>query len=140
MKVLLDANVALTYLTGRDDQFSEAVNQIMLMCAKEKIEGAIAFHSLSIIWYQGRKLPENVRRDWIKQLCQLLTVSSADNEDLLNAVDDTDFKDFEDAMQDCCAVRFHADFIITANIKDYKGHSNTIPLTPNDFLKLIESL
>lgn len=139
MKVLIDTNVALTYLSGREDLFSEAVNRIMLLTAKGKIEAAIAFHSLSIIWYQARKLPEDVRRDWIKQLCELLTVSSADNKALMAAVENTDFKDFEDAMQDCCAVSFRADFIITANIKDYKGYSETVALTPDDFLRLIDS-
>ena len=42
MKVLIDTNVALTYLSGREDPFSEAVNQIMLLCARGKIEAAIA--------------------------------------------------------------------------------------------------
>ena len=51
MKALIDTNVALTYASGREDPFSDATDAIMLMCAQEKIEGAIAFHSLSTIWY-----------------------------------------------------------------------------------------
>ncbi len=65
MRVLIDTNVALTYVSGREEPFSNEVDAIMRKCAKEEIEGALAFHSLSTIWYQTRKLPEAIRRDWI---------------------------------------------------------------------------
>lgn len=54
MRVLIDTNVVLTYVSGREDPFSKEADSIMRMCAEEKIEGAIALHSLSIIWYQPR--------------------------------------------------------------------------------------
>ena len=136
MRVLIDTNIALTYLSGREDPFSNEVDTIMRKCAEEEIEGAIAFHSLSTIWYASRKLPDATRRDWIKQICELLTVSGADNKAILGAVDHTDFKDFEDALQDCCAGAFHADYTITANVKDLKGVSNVPALTPKEFLAL----
>lgn len=136
MRVLIDTNVALTYVSGRDDLFSNEVDAIMQKCAKEEIEGALAFHSLSTIWYQTRKLPEATRRDWIRQLCELLTISGADNKAVLGAINDEDFKDFEDALQDCCATAFEADYTITANIKDFKGVSKIPALTPKEFLEL----
>lgn len=136
MRVLIDTNVALTYVSGREDSFSNEVDIIMQKCAKEEIEGALAFHSLSTIWYQTRKLPEATRRDWIRQLCELLTISVADNNAVLGAVNDENFKDFEDALQDCCATTFEADYTITANIKDFKGVSNIPALTPKEFLEL----
>lgn len=136
MRVLIDTNVALTYVSGREDSFSNEVDTIMQKCAKGEIEGALAFHSLSTIWYQTRKLPEAIRRDWIRQLCELLTISVADNNAVLGAVNDVNFKDFEDALQDCCATTFEADYTITANIKDFKGVSNIPALTPKEFLEL----
>ena len=136
MRVLIDTNVALTYVSGREDSFSNEVDAIMQKCAKEEIEGALAFHSLSTIWYQTRKLPEATRRDWIRQLCELLTISGADNKAVLGAVNDVNFKDFEDALQDCCATSFEADYTITANIKDFKGVSKIPALTPKEFLEL----
>ena len=137
MKALIDTNVALTYASGREDPFSDATDAIMLMCAQEKIEGAIAFHSLSTIWYHARKLPDETRRDWMRQLCELLTVTGADKASVLAAVNDTDFKDFEDALQVCCAETFQADYIVTANVKDFKGHSGIPALTPSEFLAMI---
>ena len=87
MRVLIDTNIALTYVSGREDRFSDEVDLIMKKCAEEEIEGAIAFHSLSTIWYQARKLPEETRREWIRQICELLTVTGASNEALLEASD-----------------------------------------------------
>ena len=123
-------------MSGREDPFSNEVDVIMQKCAKEEIEGALAFHSLSTIWYQTRKLPETTRRDWIKQLCELLTISGADNKAVLGAINDKDFKDFEDALQDCCAAAFEADYTITVNVKDFKGVSKIPALTPKEFLEL----
>lgn len=136
MRVLIDTNVALTYLSGREDPFSKEIDIIMRKCAEEKLDGAIALHSLSIIWYHTRKLPEQTRRDWIKLLCELLTVSGADNKSVLDAVNDVEFRDFEDALQDCCAVSFHSDYIVTVNIKDF-DKSNVKALTPDELIKLL---
>lgn len=136
MRILIDTNIALTYLSGRDDPFSNDIDTIFRKCAEEEIEGTIALHSLSIIWYQTRKLPEETRRDWIKQICELLTVSGTDNDSVLKAIENVDFKDFEDALQDCCAKTFNAEYTITANIKDYKGVSTIPALTPKEFLEL----
>ena len=136
MRVLIDTNIALSYVSGREDPFSTEVDEIMRKCAEEEIEGAIAFHSLSTIWYATRKLPEKTRRDWIKQICELLTICGADNDSILEAVENTDFKDFEDALQDCCASIFTADYTITANIKDFENVSKIQALTPKEFLQL----
>lgn len=139
MKVLIDTNVAITYISGRDDPFSAEIEEIMKLCAEEKIEGVLAFHSLSTIWYVSRKAPDKERRKWIKKLCTLLTVSGADNRLVLDAIDNEDFKDFEDALQDCCAVEAEADYIVTVNKRDFEGHSSTTTVTPDEFLSIFHS-
>lgn len=136
MKVLIDTNVAITYISGRDDPYSSEIERIMKLCAEEKIEGILAFHSLSIIWYVSRKAPEEERRKWIRKLCVLLTVSGASNQLVLEAIDKTDFKDFEDALQDCCAIESGAEYIITVNKRDYVGYSTVNPVTPEEFLSI----
>lgn len=137
MRILIDTNVALTYVSGREDPFSNEVDIIMRKCADEEIEGAIALHSLSTIWYATRKLPENTRRDWIRQICELLTVAGAENDAVLDAIDNKEFKDFEDALQDCCAASIKADYTITANVRDFKDVSNIPALTPKEFLEIV---
>ncbi len=51
MKVLLDANLVLTFLTRREDKYQKEIDIIMQLCHDKTLEGFVAFHSLSIIWY-----------------------------------------------------------------------------------------
>lgn len=49
-----------------------------------------------------------------------------------------DFSDFEDCLQEECAVAVSADYIVTRNPKDFV--SSRVPaILPNDFLKKLES-
>ena len=137
MKVLIDTNVALNFVSGREDKYSEQSDRIMLLCAEERVEGFLAFHSLSTIWYVTRKAPDEIRRDWIRQICTILTVVGANNRTILDAVDNTAFKDFEDALQDCCAIDADIDYILTVNKKDFVNHSKTRAITPEEFLAII---
>lgn len=137
MKVLIDTNVAFTYVTGRDDPFSADIVTIMDLCSLEKFEGVLAYHSLSTIWYLTRKADDQHRRDALITLCELFTLSGANNELVLAALADKEFKDFEDAMQDCSAIESECEYIITANTKDFTGHSKIPAITPTDFLQLL---
>lgn len=137
MRVLLDTNILMTYLSGRDDRFTSACEQIVQMCASEQIEGVVAFHSLSTIWYLTRKAPEELRRGYIKRICLLFSIAGADNDAVLKAIENETFRDFEDALQDCCAAEADCDFIITANIKDFIGHSQVNVKSPDELLALV---
>lgn len=140
IKILVDTNVIINYLTEREDKYTDESKQVMMMCAKKELEGYVAFHSLSIIWYfSGRqKLPEEVRREWVNRVCKILTISSANNEAVLEAANNVEFKDFEDNLQECCAVAAGADYIITANLKDYE-HSRVKAVTPDQFVRIISA-
>ena len=137
MKLLIDTNIALTYLSGRDDPYKEASGQILKLCAEERIEGYLAFHSLSTIWYVTRRLPDELRREWLRQLCLLLTIIGADNEAVLKAVDNPAFTDFEDNLQDCCAQSADADYIVTGNVKDFQNVSAVRAVTPVELLEIL---
>ena len=138
IRALIDTNVVFTFLSGRMDSGAKECETIMMRCAQGRFEGCIALHSLSTIWYLTRKAPDSLRRRYIRQICRLLTVCGTDNEALLAAIDHTDFKDFEDAMQDCCAAEAECDVIVTANIHDYAGHSSVPAVTPEQFLRMMD--
>ena len=137
IKALIDTNIVFTFLSGRNDPHAEACEKTMMLCAGEKVDGYIALHSLSTIWYLTRKAPDSIRRAYIQKICCLLTVCGTDNEALLTAVNNTDFKDFEDAMQDCCAADADCDVIVTENISDFADHSIITAVSPEQFLKMI---
>ena len=130
--VLIDANVALDFLSDRET--SEIARSLFTRCAKQEFYGFIALHSLSIIWYVLRK--DDRRRQYMKLLCSILTVAGASHESVLQAIDRTEFADFEDCLQECCATNVNADYIITRNLRDFR-HSKIPAILPEDFLKLL---
>ena len=138
MKILVDTNVVINYISGREDDYSEVSDQIMTMCAEEELEGYIAFHSLSTIWYWSRKYSDFTRRNWLRRICNILKIASANNEAVLKAVDNVEFKDFEDNLQECCAVSVGCDYIVTVNTKDYE-HSRVKAVTPSELVQLISN-
>ena len=140
MKILLDTNVILTYLTGREDKYNSEAKIIMNKCKQNQLDGFVAFHSLSILWYLLRRYPLEQRYHWLKIVCESLTIAYTDKDMLLQAIKDRKLKDFEDNLQDCCAHAVNADYMITANIKDFKDRSNVPAITPDEFINLIREM
>ncbi len=134
MLVLIDANVILDILEERDP-FYESSREVLSLCATRKINGCIALHSVSNIFYILRKhySAEN-RRRLLLGILDFLQVVNVDHENVRRALERNDFSDFEDCLQDECAVQNSADYIITRNIDDF-SNSNISAVTPSDFLK-----
>ena len=138
MEILIDTNVILNYITERDDPFREASKKVMKLCAEEKVNGFIAFHSLSIIWYILRKKSENERRFWLKNVCEVLMVVGATHKQVLEAIEQVNFIDFEDCLQDKCAQNVKANYIVTCNVNDFEN-AYTKVVNPIEFLKIFEN-
>lgn len=136
MVALIDTNVILNYITDREDRFRESSKLVMDLCSQGKVDGYIAFHSLSIIWYSLR-IPNEGKRMWLKDICQILTVADASNEQVLIAIENVQFKDFEDCLQDECARKVNADCLVTCNLKDFKA-AKTRVCSPDEFVALLE--
>lgn len=135
MKILLDTNVIMTYLTGREDKYTNESTIIVNKCKQKQLDGFVAFHSLSILWYLLRQYPLEQRYYWLEIVCESLSIAYADKELLLQSINERKLKDFEDNLQDCCAHAVKADYIITANIKDFKDRSYVPAITPDDFIR-----
>ena len=133
MVVLLDANVVLNHITGRDDRYQFSSRKIVTLCGQSRLNGYIAFHSVSIIWY-ALKIPSEQKRLWLKDICSILTVTGASHKQVMEAIENEDFRDFEDCLQDECAQRVHADYLITCNKKDFRT-AKTRVVTPDEFLE-----
>lgn len=136
MVALIDTNVILNYITDREDRFRDSSKLVMDLCSQGKVDGYIAFHSLSIIWYSLR-IPDEGKRMWLKDICRILTVTGASHEQVLEAIDNVQFKDFEDCLQDECAKMVNADCLVTCNIKDF-GTSKTSVYSPDEFVSLFK--
>jgi predicted nucleic acid-binding protein len=135
MVLLIDTNVLLNYLTNRKDPYLEQSVEIVRKCASGECTGYIAFHTLSTLWYVLRKRSDCIRRQNLKDICEIFTVATASQVEILDAIEKDCFADFEDCLQDKCAKDVEADYIITCNVKDFEN-SEIPAITPNDFVEL----
>ena len=66
----------------------------------------------------------------------MLTVTSASHEEVVDAIQNENFSDFEDCLQEKCALNVGADFIVTNNVKDFSA-SQIPAVTPAEILEVI---
>ena len=136
MKILVDTNIIIDALTGREP-FRESAEQIFMLAANVIEHMYITAGSATDIYYLMRKHLHNTEqaKDTVSKLYQLfgiLDVTAKDCHDALLS----DMKDYEDAVISCCAKRNQMDYIVTRNIKDYEK-SKVKALLPDDFIKLV---
>ena len=138
MVSLIDTNVIINFITDREDPYLKECNELMELCTERKFDGYIAFHSLSTIWYViKRQKSEDEARFWLKRICDIMIIAGATQEQVADAIENTDFRDFEDCLQDECAVNVSADYIVTCNAKDYK-QAKTVVVTPDEFVRIVK--
>ena len=137
MRVLIDTNIILDALTGRQPYFENA-DKIIKLCADKKLDGYLAAHSISNIFYILRKdLPVDDRRAVLINLCDILTVESVDSVKVMSALKNSKFDDLEDCLQNECATAVKADYIVTRNIKDFKD-ATVAAILPEQLLSVID--
>lgn len=132
MVILVDTNVIIDFLTTREPYF-DASSKVIAKCANGELTGYIAFHSIPNLWYILRKVPDDMRRKWLIDICEFLTVAGVNHDEVLRAIRMKDFKDFEDCLQDRCARNIGAKYIITRNAADFTN-SEVPAVSPEDFL------
>lgn len=108
-------------------------------CAQKRATGYLAFHSLPNIFYILRKShSETDRRKLLKKLCLILKVAGASHDRACEAIDNNEFSDFEDCLQDECAQEVSANYIVTRNTEDFQ-YAKVKTVTPQEFHSMIES-
>lgn len=137
MDILIDVNVIMDYLLEREKYF-EYAQRLFKYCAESRVNGYVAFHRLSIISYVLRKYPDEERRQALYKITGLLTVVSASHNAVVYAIGDENFSDFEDCLQEKCALQAGADYIVTSNVKDFAA-SKVPAVTPAEMVELINN-
>jgi predicted nucleic acid-binding protein len=133
-KILVDTNILLDYFLKREP-FYQYAREVIALCKSDKIQGCIASHSISNMFFILRKeYSTKERRILLLNLCSIFTVVGIDKNKLVNSLQNEDFSDFEDCLQMECAKEFGAKFIVTRNTGDYK--TSEIPaITPKEYLR-----
>lgn len=68
---------------------------------------------------------------------RFLCIEGIDSKKIVTAIENSKFTDFEDCLQDECAVSVGADYIVTRNIKDFLN-AKVKAVLPEDFLKTLD--
>jgi len=135
MVILIDTNVILDNLCSRQP-FSQSAGEILRLCCQQDCKGFIAAHSITNIFYILRnQFSVTDRKSMLLNLCNFIDVVGIQKEQIINALNNEDFKDLEDRLQFECAHMINADYIVTRDISDYPNSSIPVIL-PEDFLKL----
>lgn len=138
MVILVDTNIVLDVLLKREPYRTNS-EIILSKCADRQIIGYLAAHTIPNIFYILRKsYTRQERRKLIKNLCSIFRVSDLNLDKILSAIDNEDFTDFEDCLQEECAVNIMADYIVTRNPKDFEK-SRVKVIDPEGFILLLKN-
>ncbi len=133
-KLFLDTNIVIDLLARRDPDYSDAA-QVFSMGDKKQIQlsvSALTFANTNYLLSKAK--PQNEVKSILRKFKLLVNVLPLEDKIINLALNDTDFKDFEDGLQYFSAIQYDQDLIITRNLKDFK--SSKIPaLTAGQFLK-----
>lgn len=134
--VLIDTDVILDFFFDRKP-FSDDAARVLSLCESKEIKGFITSVIISNVYYLLKQ--NSTHEKVIEKLRQLVTITevlTTDKDAILKALN-SNFKDFEDALQNYSAeLNGKIDIIITRNIKDFKNSSLGI-MTPGNYLKTI---
>ena len=133
-KLLIDTNVCLDVLLNREEFYLES-RKILELNLKTSTKAYITSKQLTDIYYILRKakLDDEKSRRAISLLIKLLRVCDISADDCKRALASS-INDFEDAILSETARRYHMDYIITRNVKDY-ANSIVKAIEPKEFFK-----
>lgn len=133
MKLFIDTNVILDLLAARKP-FVKSAEKIFTLAANGRLKLFTSSISIATTYYiLGKQLSPEDTRASLQKLLTLITVSDAGHMGTVRAVNDLNFKDIEDALQNQCALTCKAKIIVTRNEKDFRDCSLSV-MTPDQFL------
>jgi predicted nucleic acid-binding protein len=134
-KLFLDTNIIIDLLSERQPFYTEAA-RIFSLADKKEVEisvSALSFATTNYILLQSKKSEE--AKQILRKLKLIVQVLSLDDKIVELALNDSDFKDFEDGLQYYTALEYGLDSIITRNLKDFKR--SLIPvMTADQYLQI----
>ena len=130
-------NIIIDALANREP-YADDAKRIMEKCAAREITGILAAHSIPNLFYILRKnFSQEERRFLLKNLCEIFQISDLNEKKIVAALENNVFSDFEDGLQEECAVESMADYIVTRNPADFK-HSRVKVILPDELLRELE--
>jgi predicted nucleic-acid-binding protein len=137
-RVLLDTDLILDFFFDRKP-FSDHAAKVLSLCESKQINGYITAVIISNVYYLLRQTSTHEKViEKLKQLMSITEMITTDRNAIMRALD-SNFKDFEDALQNFSAIlNGPIDLIVTRNIKDFKNSELGVT-TPENYLKTINA-
>jgi len=137
-RILIDTDVILDFFFDRKP-FSDNAAKVLSLCESREIKGFITSVIISNVYYLLRQT--STHEKVIEKLMQLVTITeilTTDRDVIIKALN-SNFKDFEDALQNYSAeLNGQIDLIVTRNIKDFSNSSLGV-MTPENYLKTLSA-
>ncbi len=136
-KLFVDSDVVLDFFTDRVPHANPA-SELFELNEQGLVKLYLSAISINNIYYIVRRfLGHKKAVDVIMSLTEMTEVIGTSKAEILQALN-SDFSDFEDAIQYSSALNIKGvDAIITRNVKDYRKSSIAV-LTPLNFLKMMD--
>ena len=134
-KILIDSDIIIDYFYNRIP-FSKDASKILNLCAIKKADGFITPLIIANVYYILRKTTKHETLiSNLKRLLNYISIINMNQKIVMQALN-SDFKDFEDALQNYAVENTEIKIIITRNLKDYKKSKLSV-YTPESFLKTL---
>lgn len=136
-KIFLDTNVLLDFLLDREP-FNNEIAEIIQESVRETIQLCVSSVTITTTNYIiGRSEGVNAANRKTAKLLKLVNVENVGKSTVQNS-SDSDFRNFEDGVQNFCAVEAKHEIIVTRNVKDFKKSELAI-MTPTELLAKMKS-
>lgn len=136
-KIFLDTNVLLDFLLDREP-FHFDIAQIIEQSINGAFEICVSSITITDTYYIiSRSEGKRAANKKIKNILELVKVENV-GESTVHKSSSSKFKDFEDGVQNFCAMEANHKIFVTRNVKDYKESELAI-LTPKEFLVKVNS-
>ena len=134
--LLIDTNIVLDLLAKRLEFVKEA-QELFTLSDKKEIKLYVSALTFTNTYYiLSKKMKTENARKILRKFKVLVEVLPM-NDKIIDLSLESDFKDFEDAIQYHTAIENEVNIIITRNLKDFK--TSAIPvLTAKEYIKMIK--
>jgi predicted nucleic acid-binding protein len=135
-KIFIDTDIILDLLADRNP-FSVSANKVFTLLERKEINGYTSPIVFSNLFHILRKLKSaKIARETLKKLNRILNILPV-NGNIIEEALNSDFNDFEDAIQYYTAIGNGLKILITRNRKDYKD-SKILILSAEEYLNIMQ--
>lgn len=133
-KLFIDTNVLIDVVTNRNQPHVIFSQRLFAEAYRGNIELYVLSLSFVTTVYVARRyhLSEKETKRTLRNLSSFMHVVGLSKEEVLTMLD-TEWNDYEDALQNSAALNVNAEYIITGNVSDFTESSLKV-LTPQQYL------